>query len=161
MASTGGVEAVSGSGGLRGLLEVVDELVDVIVDFAGVASALWSMGRASIALELAAYAGVALDELLDKIGFRLHASRVSGCLPENVWDFARLLGSLGGGPVGDVVYSAASTLLGEGGDPGVLRDFAAYVGIEGLEGRELATCVLKYVVASLNKLVAAIYSEAH
>ncbi len=144
----------------------LQEAVDIIVDFMGVAAALWERGERKVPLELAAYASVALDEVIEVSGLPeyLAAGRITR-LPHSILDFRVLLYTLGGEALGDVIYWAAEALsLRSIPEEALLliRDFADYVGIphrEDTPPETLAATVLQYIVASFNKAVASMVAE--
>ncbi len=144
----------------------LQEAVDIIVDFMGVAAALWERGERKVPLELAAYASVALDEVIEVSGLPeyLAAGRITR-LPHSILDFRVLLYTLGGEALGDVIYWAAEALsLRSIPEEALLliKDFADYVGIphrEDTPPETLAATVLQYIVASFNKAVASMVAE--
>jgi len=144
----------------------LQEAVDILIDFMAVATALWARGERRVSLELAAYAGVALDEVIELSRLRERVENgVDARLPSRIRDFRVLLDSLGGDVLGDVVYWAAEALVA-GDIPTeaslLINEFLDFNGVplKDMELERMAVATLKYVVASFNKALATMAIEA-
>ncbi len=139
----------------------IQEEIDILIDYMAVASIVWSYGNPDVALELAACARVALDNLLE-----LRGVRESPGLENNEgrnWDFIKLLGSLGGEALGEVIYwSLASKHTELPRDARELLDeFAKFVGLKsGGSSSELGERILTYLSKALNRTIASLVISA-
>ena len=135
----------------------IQEEIDILIDYMAVASIAWSYGNPDVALELAACARVALDNLLELRGIKESPG------PDNNegrnWDFIKLLGSLGGEALGEVIYWSLASKNAEIPREAreLLEEFAKFVGLK-LErsSSELGEKVLLYISKTLNRTIASL-----
>jgi O-succinylbenzoate synthase len=134
--------------------------IDTLIDFMAIASIMWEQGYPDIALELAACARIAMDRILE-------ACSSSGAAPVSggrSWDFIKILGSVGGEALGEVIYWAtkARCMPVSSDAEEMLRDFAKFVGIDerGLETEALGDMIVKYISSSLNRAIALLVTSA-
>jgi len=137
----------------------LQEDIDVVIDFMAVASIMWNYGNPDVALEVATCARVALDRIIEMCSSSRATEASASGAP---WDFTKLLGSLGGEALGEVIYWAAKARCLQVPQEAVelLRDFAGFVGIEDEDPELLGERILDYVSRSLNMTLASLVISA-
>ncbi len=134
----------------------LQENVDIVIDFMAVASIMWSYGSPDVALEVATCARLAMDEI---VGMCRHHGNVSA--EGKSWDFVKLLGSLGGETLGEVIYWAAKSRCSAvpADAKALLKDFANFVRLN-VESDYVGESILEYLSRSINKTLAALAVSA-
>ncbi len=137
-------------------IEIQNE-IDILIDFMAVSSIMWAHESPEVALELATCARVTLDKLL---GFCRHKKTVK---EDNIggkpWDFSKILGSLGGETLGEIIYWATKAKCVEIPSDAkmLLEEFMQFVGMK-VEGSYIETGekVLNYLSKALNRTLASL-----
>ena len=131
--------------------------IDVLIDYMAVASIVWSYGSPDVALELTACARVALDNLLELRGIKDNPELENN--EGKTWDFIKLLGSLGGEALGEIIYWSLMSKYVEIPREAreLLEEFAKFAGFGSEEASsELGKKILLYISKALNRTIASL-----